>query len=83
MQQPEPQFEQPVPSVMPDPPMRTEPPRQPVAVPVPREVRESSWDMHHRDSANNGSAASNGTHVNHEDEDRRPASVAPDGSAWS
>ncbi len=85
--QPEPQYErqveQPVPSVMPDPPMRTEPPREPVAVPVPREVRESTWDMQHRDTASNGSHGSNGSAGSHETDERRPASVAPDGSAWS
>ena len=81
--QPAPQFEQPVPSVMPDPPMQTEPPREPVAVPVPREVRESTWDMHHRDTGNNGSHASNGGHSSNDTDERRPASVAPDGSAWS
>jgi predicted regulator of Ras-like GTPase activity (Roadblock/LC7/MglB family) len=88
-QQVEHRVEQPVPSVMPDPPVQAEPAREPVAVPVPRQVRESSWDMHHRDGGNNGSAvsngsgASNGSHVNDEADERRPASVAPDGSAWS
>ena len=75
------QFEQPVPSVMPDPPMRTEQPREPVAVPVPREVRESSWDMHHGEHGSNGSNGNN--HASNEADERRPASVAPDGSAWS
>jgi len=39
--------------------------------------------MHNRDSASNGSNGSHATQVSREDEERRPASVAPDGSAWS
>jgi predicted regulator of Ras-like GTPase activity (Roadblock/LC7/MglB family) len=60
---------QPVPTVVPDAPADEQPRREPVAVPVPREVRESPWDR------------PNGTHG--ESSERRPASVAPDGSAWS
>jgi len=58
--------QQPVPTVVPEPPASTEPQREPVAVPVPREVRESAWDAHTNDPG-----------------ERRPATVAPDGSAWS
>jgi uncharacterized protein len=60
---------QPVPTVVPDAPADEQPRREPVAVPVPREVRESPWDR------------PNGAHS--EGSERRPASVAPDGSAWS
>jgi predicted regulator of Ras-like GTPase activity (Roadblock/LC7/MglB family) len=61
---------QPVPTVVPDPPVSDEPHRQPVAVPVPREVRESPWD-HPSQNGSNG------------EQQRRPATVAPDGSGWS
>jgi hypothetical protein len=64
---------QPVPSVVPDEPVDVQPRREPVAVPVPREVRESPWDRP------NGAHA----HTAHDEGERRPASVAPDGSAWS
>jgi predicted regulator of Ras-like GTPase activity (Roadblock/LC7/MglB family) len=60
-----------VPTVMPDPPVSAEPQRQAVAVPVPREVRETRWDH----PSANGSTP--------EPDERRPATVAPDGSSWS
>ncbi|MFL6181243.1 MAG: roadblock/LC7 domain-containing protein [Actinomycetes bacterium] len=65
--------DQPVPTVMPDPPVQSQPVREPVAVPVPREMGESRWD--HPDS--NGSAPQPAP------DERRPATVAPDGSSWS
>jgi len=70
--------------------VRIEPTREPVAVPVPRDVRESSWDMHHAGNRSPGSGGtgsdsngSHGTNDSNEADDRRHASVAPDGSAWS
>jgi predicted regulator of Ras-like GTPase activity (Roadblock/LC7/MglB family) len=71
-QQPVNGHQQQVPTVMPDPP-QAQPVREPVAVPVPREVRESGWDH----SGSNGAAPQSPT------EERRPATVAPDGSSWS
>ena len=65
--------DQPVPTVMPDPPVQTQPVREPVAVPVPREMGESRWDH----------PASNGSTPQPAPEERRPATVAPDGSSWS
>jgi hypothetical protein len=71
-QQPVNGHQQQVPTVMPDPP-QAQPVREPVAVPVPREVRESGWDH----SGSNGAAPQSPT------EERRPATVSPDGSSWS
>ena len=67
--QPQPVQPQPVPTVVPDPPAAAQQ-REPVAVPVPREVRDSTWEH----QVPNGSDPHG--------EQRRPTTVGPDGSSW-
>jgi predicted regulator of Ras-like GTPase activity (Roadblock/LC7/MglB family) len=73
-----PAAEQPVPTVMPDPPGQAQVHREPVAVPVPREMRGAQWDQPVA-----GPPAGNGSHSEPDQTQRRPATVAPDGSSWS